>query len=184
MGETKNFLNYSLAFTFNLWDKIIRKHIYIKALNFIGENLYNSKIIQREDHIILFALYKVANRYMRINIDGYLYIKHSNQATNKINKQKSSLVYDEFTFLDFLYNNTNETKEDRYIFFREFLKIIRLKVCIKVKDNKIKLLVYKNCENALKLNFINNKKIFKYCRKFKKKNINKTNKLFKKKKKK
>lgn len=168
LGETKNFLNNSLAFSFNLWDKIIRKHIYIKALNFVGENLYKSKIIQREDHIVTFALYKVANRYMRINIDGYLYIKHPKQASYNLNNQKSSLVYDEFTFLDFLYNNTNETKEEKNIFLREFLNILKLKVCIKVNENKIKLLVYKICDYSLKLN---KKKIFlKFCKKFKKKN--------------
>jgi len=63
LGKTKNYLNYNFGFTFNLWDKIIRKNVYLKALNFIGENLYNSKIIQREDHITTFALYKVAERY-------------------------------------------------------------------------------------------------------------------------
>lgn len=173
LGETKNFLNNSLAFTFNLWDKIIRKHIYIKALNFIGENLYKSKIIQREDHIILFALYKVADRYMRIDIDGYLYIKHPNQATQKMNKQKSSLVYDEFIFLDFLYNNTNNNIEEKNIFFREFLEILKLKVCIKVNDNKIKLLVYKICDIALNSIYFKSKKIFIFCEKFKKLNENK-----------
>ena len=169
LGETKNYLNNSLAFSFNLWDKIIRKNIYIKALNFIGENLYNSKIIQREDHIILFALYKVANRYMRINIDGYLYIRHPNQATHNLNRQKSSLVYDEFTFLDFVYNNTNKNKEEKNIFIREFLKILKLKVCIKVNEDKIKLLVYKICDYSLKLN-LKKKKILRFCEKFKKKN--------------
>ncbi len=168
LGETKNFLNNSLAFSFNLWDKIIRKHIYIKALNFVGENLYKSKIIQREDHIVTFALYKVANRYMRINIDGYLYIKHPKQASHNLNNQKSSLVYDEFTFLDFLYNNTNETKEEKNIFLREFLNILKLKVCIKVNENKIKLLVYKICDYSLKLD--KNEIFLKFCEKFKKKN--------------
>ena len=63
---------------------------------------------------------------MRINIDGYLYVKHKGQITNNINAQKSSLVYDEFTFLYFLYNNTNETENEKKIFFREFLTIIRV----------------------------------------------------------
>ena len=144
LGEIENYLNYSLAFTFNLWDKIIKRNIYLKALNFIGEDLFNSKIIQREDHIIIFPLYKFAERYMRINIDGYLHIKHKAQITNNINDQKSSLVYDEFTFLYFLYNNTNETEKEKQIFFREFLIIItKLKVCIKVNNNYIKLLVLK-----------------------------------------
>jgi len=173
LGQTINYLNNSLAFTFTLWDKIIRKTVYLKALNFIGEELYNSKIIQREDHIILFALYKEAKRYMRINIDGYLYIKHKNQITNKINEQKSSLVYDEFTFLYFLYNNTNEIEEEKRIFFREFLIILKnLKVCIKVNTKIIKLLVYKVCNCALNSPFISKyeKKIIIFCSEFKKLN--------------
>ena len=173
LGKIENYLNNSIGFTFNLWDKIIKKIVYLKALNFIGEEIYNLKIVHREDHIITFALYKVAERYMRINIDGYLYIKHKGQITNNMNAQKSSLVYDEFTFLYFLYNNTNETENEKQIFFREFFTIIRvLNVCIKVNNDKIKILVYKICNFSLNSEF-NNKyknKINKFCKKFKKLN--------------
>jgi hypothetical protein len=173
LSQTKNFLNKSLAFSFNIWDKIIKKDVYINALNFLGKELYNSKIIQREDHIFTFALYKVAHKYMRTNIDGYLYINHYNQITKNINEQKSSLVYDEFTFLDFLYINTNETEEEKNVFFREFLIIIKtLNICIKVNNNTIKSLVYKVCNNSLNSKFIkkNRKIILKFCVKFKKLN--------------
>lgn len=175
LKQTKNFLNNSLGFTFNIWDKIIKKNVYINALNFFGKELYNSKIVQREDHIFTFALYKVAQKYMRINIDGYLYIKHSNQITKNINKQKSSLVYDEFTFLNFLYINTNETEEEKNIFFREFLIIItKLKVCIKVDNDIIKKLVYKVCDYSINSKFIGKykKNILNFCNKFKKLNTN------------
>lgn len=81
---------------------------------------------------------------MRTNIDGYIKIIHYNQISRNLNEQKSSLVYDEFTFLYFLYNNTNEIEEEKIVFFREFLIIItHLKVCIKVNNDIIKKLVYK-----------------------------------------
>ena len=63
LGNIENYLNNSVGFSFNLWDKIIKKIVYIEALNNIGEDLFNSKIVQREDHIITLALYKVAERY-------------------------------------------------------------------------------------------------------------------------
>ena len=173
LGKIEYYLNYSFGFTFNLWDKIIKRDTYLKALNFIGDDLYNSKVVQREDHIIIFALYKVAERYMRINIDGYLYIKHQNQITYNINSQKSSLVNDEFTFLYFLYNNTSETEKEKQIFFREFLIILKvLNVCINVNNNKIKLLVFKICNLSLNSKFINQSKkiILNFCSKFKKLN--------------
>ena len=76
---------------------------------------------------------------MRINVDGYLKILHNAQASKFINPQKSSLVYDEFTFLFFLYNNTHETEKEKQIFFREFLLIINiLNVCVKVNNNQTK----------------------------------------------
>ena len=171
LGEIENFLNNSLGFTFTLWDKIIKRNIYIKAINFIGKDLFNSKIIQREDHIIIFPLYKIAERYMRINVDGYLKILHNAQASKFINPQKSSLVYDEFTFLFFLYNNTHETEKEKQIFFREFLLIINiLNVCVKVNNNQTKLLIFKICNFSLNSEFINNFKndIAKFCYKFKK----------------
>ena len=170
LSQTKNFLNGSLAFSFNIWDKIIKKKVYINALNFLGEKLYNSKIIQREDHILTFALYKVAQRYMRINIDGYLHINHYNQISKNLNEQKSSLVYDEFTFLYFLYNNTNEIEEEKIVFFREFLIIIQqLQVCIKVNNNIIKNLVYKVCDYSINSKFIGEykKNILNFCNNFK-----------------
>jgi len=173
LGKIEYYLNYSFGFTFNLWDKIIKRDIYLKALNFIGDDLYNSKVVQREDHIIIFALYKVAERYMRINIDGYLYIKHQNQITYNINSQRSSLVNDEFTFLYFLYNNTSDNEKEKQIFFREFLIILKvLKVCIKVNNNTTKLLVLKICNLSLNSKFINQskKQILNFCSKFKKLN--------------
>ena len=107
LGKTINFLNKSLSITFNLWDKIIKKKVYLKALKIIGENLLNSKIIQKEDFIVTIALYKVANKYMRINKYGYLYIAHNQQATfNLSNQSNEQRIYDEFTFLDYLYNDS------------------------------------------------------------------------------
>lgn len=173
LNQTKNFLNESLGFTFNIWDKIIKKNVYINALNLLGKELYNSKIVQREDHIFSFALYKVAQKYMRTNIDGYLYINHYNQITKNINNQKSSLVYDEFTFLNFLYINTNESEEEKNIFFREFLIIItKLKVCIKVNNNIIKNLVFKVCDYSINSKFIGKykKSVLNFCNKFKRLN--------------
>ena len=68
---------------------------------------------------------------MRTNIERYLYINHYNQISKNLYEQKSSLLYDKFTFLIFLYNNTNEIEEEKNVFFREFLIIIKtLKVCI------------------------------------------------------
>lgn len=169
LSQTKNFLNKSFAFTFNIWDKIIKKKVYLNALNFLGKELYNSKIIQREDHIFTFALYKVSQKYMRTNIDGYLYINHCDQITKNINEQKSSLVFDEFTFLNFLYINTNETEEEKNVFFREFLIIIiNLNVCIKVNNDKITELVYKVCDYSIKSKFIGEykKNILNFCNKF------------------
>ena len=179
LGEIKNYLNYSLGFTHFLWDKIIKRNIYLKALNFLGEDLVNSKIVQREDHIIIFPLYKYAERYMKINFDGHLKMKNKGQITNNINAQKSSLVYDEFTFLYFLYNNTKENEKEKHIFFREFLVIIKaLKVCIKVNNDNIRLLVFKICNFSLKSKFINNSKnkILKFCNKYKKLNTKINNK--------
>ena len=152
-----------------MWDKIIKKQIYLKALNFIGEELYNSKIIQREDHIITFALYKVANKYMRINNYGYLKIAHKNQTSSNIYTQNNHLVLDEFTFLEFLYNNTRDTKEEKTLFFTEFLLILKLNVCTKVFNNKIKFLVQRVCKISLNSIFILEKnKIKDFCYKFEK----------------
>ena len=174
LGEIENFLNYSLGFTYNLWDKIIKRNIYLKAINFIGEDLFNSKIIQREDHFIIFPLYKFAERYMRINFDGYLKILHEDQASNNINQLQNSFINDEFTFLYFLYNNTNETEKEKQIFFRELFLIINnlnnLNISIKVNNNETKLLVFKICKFSLNTEFINEFKndIIKFCYKFKK----------------
>ena len=110
---------------------------------------------------------------MRINIDGYLYIKLEGHITNNINAQKSSLIYDEFTFLYFLYINTNENEIEKQIFFREFLIIIEiLNVCIEVNNNYIKSLVFKICNFSLNSNFINQykNKILNFCNEFKKLN--------------
>jgi hypothetical protein len=62
-----------------LWNKICKREIQLKAINYIGENYYrNTNLIMAEDTMMNVINFFFANNYTNINIPGYLYVKKKN----------------------------------------------------------------------------------------------------------
>ena len=65
---------YSHTICRNIWNKLIRKDIFIKANNYIGKEYYYEFIITADDMILNIISYQFAKNYTNVNIPGYLYI--------------------------------------------------------------------------------------------------------------
>ena len=166
LGNIRYFLKEEHFKSYFLWDKLIKKEIYLKALNLIGEEQLNKKIVHREDHIAMFYLYKVANKYMRINLYGYLHIYGYEQQSsiyyfdtrdgkNVSDEIKETILRDQFEFFKFIYLRTNNINSEKYACVKQIILITKnLSFCIKVKNNEIRNLVIDVCKMYLKLNFI------------------------------
>ena len=166
LGNTESYLNETLYKSFFLWDKLIKKETYLNALKFLGEEIWGKKMVHREDHLMTFALYKMAKKYMRVKIYGYSHIANFNQESQDFNgillgkevsqDKREKMLRDQFEFSQILYNITLESKVEKNIAFRElFLVVNNSNFATKVKDKKIKNLVKKTCDIFLKSQFIN-----------------------------
>ena len=172
LGDIQFYLNESLYKSFFLWDKLIKKETYLKALNYLGEEQWGKNMVHREDHLITFALYKVAQKYMKIKLFGYSHLIYKGQEstdffnivdgkTISLEKAEKMLSY-QFEFIKFIYNKTKYNKKEKNIAIRELIKIVgNLNFAKKIEDINIKNFVINICNIYLKCIFLNdeNKKI-------------------------
>ncbi len=172
LGDIQFYLNESLYKSFFLWDKLIKKETYLKALNYLGEEQWGKNMVHREDHLITFALYKVAQKYMKIKLFGYSHLIYEGQESTdffnivkgksiSLEKTEKMLSY-QFEFIKFIYNKTKYDKKEKNIAIRELIKIVgNLNFAKKIEDINIKNFVIKICNMYLKCIFLNyeNKKI-------------------------
>ena len=65
--------NYSYTICRNIWNKIIRKEVFLKMYKYIGKDYYNKFVITADDMIMNIISYHFANNYSNIDLAGYMY---------------------------------------------------------------------------------------------------------------
>lgn len=100
-----------------LWDKLVKKSVVLKSLNYIGEKFIQAKIIIENDVILLFSILHLAESYQFIESLGYYYfgtnvgsISNSRDEPKKANEKIHSLLMN----IKFLFEKTNNTFLDKY----------------------------------------------------------------------
>jgi len=165
LGDIKFYLNESLYKTFFIWDKFIKRKTYIDALKYLGEDQWGKKMIHREDHLVTFAIYKIAKTFMKIDLFGYSHLIYEGQESTDfynivlgktISQDKiDKMLYYQFEFINFMNNKTNENEEEKSIAIRELLKIVEnINFAKKIKNIKIKNFIIDVCNSYLKLIFL------------------------------
>ena len=156
------YLNNKLVNTdYFIYNKFIKKEVYIKTLNSLNNYYQNIYMIYMEDQIINYILHKTAKSFYFLKNIGYLYKTSSISITRnlfKINKLKLIFI---FIYLKFIFENTKNTKYEKdmdNLLFSSFYKTL--------KNNEEKLLlilsnfnlffeiinIYINCKFILKEN--------------------------------
>ena len=172
LGNINLYLNESLYKSFFLWDKLIKRKVYLNALDYLGEKQWGINLVHREDHLMTFAIYKIANNYMKINKYGYSHIINENQESlDFFNIQKGNYVsqlkrekmlFYQFQFSKFIYDYTNQSENEKKVAIRELMKTVKnINFATKVYNENIKNLVINVSNIYLKCDFIkkNEKKI-------------------------
>jgi len=90
-----------------IWGKCIKKKIYIKALDKLGENIYSQNLNFGEDRIVNFVLFQIAKSFKYINEYGIIYYNNPYSIYNSYNKEL--ILHDEFINLMSIYNFTKNT---------------------------------------------------------------------------
>ena len=142
-----------------LWGKCIKREVYIKSLNILGESIYNQNINYGEDRIINFIFFKVASSFKYINVIGIIYnIKNKSSITHQKNLIKK--CHDELINLMTLYNLTKSTNNKKILIF-EIKK--RWKTIISRGLNENNKIYFKNLLAKIMINkYANLLKIKKY----------------------
>ena len=93
-----------------LWDKLVKKSVVLKSLNYIGEKFLKAKIIIENDVILLFSILHLAESYQFIESLGYYYfatnegsISNTRDEPKKSNEKIHSLLMN----IKFLFEKTN-----------------------------------------------------------------------------
>ena len=172
LGNINLYLNESLYKSFFLWDKLIKRKVYLNALDFLGEKQWGINLVHREDHLMTFAIYKIAKNYMKINKYGYSHIINENQESmdflnikrgNYVPQiKREKMLFYQFQFSKFIYDYTNQSENEKKVAIRELIKIVRnINFATKVCNENIKNLIINVSNIYLKCDYIkkNEKKI-------------------------
>ena len=93
-----------------IWGKCIKKLIYKKALDKLGEKIYTQYLNFGEDRIVNFILFQVANSFKYINEYGIIYYYNKLSVYNSYNSYNKELaLHDELINFMSIYHFTKNT---------------------------------------------------------------------------
>ena len=118
----------------NIWNKMIRKKVFIKTNTYIGKDYYNKILVTSDDMMINIISYQFANNYSNINLPGYLYIKRKkSMSRGGSRKVKAFRARNYFFYFKLLYKYIKDFNKDRNILFYE-IKDLEFYI-YRIKDN-------------------------------------------------
>ena len=135
--NTKKYSKIICQFTGN---KIFRKEILLKAVNYIGKDYYKKIFITADDTLINIVSYQFANNYSNINFLGYMYNIRENSMTHGKKNVKKKILFD-YNYLLFnkkLYQLIKDFNKDINFLFYDLKRTNFLLLELKKLSNKLK----------------------------------------------
>ena len=137
-----------------LFNKLIKTNIYKKIIYKYKLNKLNIKIINFYDNILIFLLNKYKTKFKHIDEFGIIQNKNNIIFLEKKNiiNDKYQLINDSIFYINFLFDNSENTFLDKKYVFHEFINILSIifNKFIKIRRSAIKLI-----EKFNKCKFIN-----------------------------
>ena len=110
------YLNNELEITdYNIYNKFIKKEVYIKSLNSLNNFYSNIYMILMEDQIMSYILHRKAKSFYFLKLIGYYYNSNSISITKnefKFNKMREIFI---FIYLKFIFEYSKNTKYEKDI---------------------------------------------------------------------
>ena len=158
-----------LQLDYYVTNKLIKKNLFIRALNSINRYYLKQFMVDCEDGMINFMLYKLSNSLYFTKRIGYYYIKTKKSITSGLvdfkKRLKSNFLYFRFIFLS-TKNNSIEKIIANYIFHE--VNYYHPEIINLLKEDSKDFKLYKNTINLFIENefiSLNSKKILKNMRK-------------------
>jgi len=128
--ELSNFMYYEKGYLsqneFFIWGKLIRRNIFIEAINSIDKYYLNQHMTLHEDGLTLFILFKKANSYLFIKDYGTFYYYNVNSTLSNLNKGNNinKTVRNCFLYLEFMFQYTNDTLYEKNMAVFQFKSLM------------------------------------------------------------
>ena len=106
MYKNKNESNVYEMIDELIWGKCIKSNIYKKAIDMLNFVIYTEKVFFYESQIINFGLFKVANSFKFININGIIHMHNI-----KLKTDKNQYIHDNIKYIISLFKITQNSKE-------------------------------------------------------------------------
>ena len=153
----------------NVWNKMIRRTIFLQTNNYIGNKYYHQNIITADDMMINIISYQFANNYSNINLPGYLYIKRKvSMSRGGGRKLKNLRAKNYILYFKLFYKYIKDYKKDINILYYEMkdLEHIILKIknynitkYLRIHLNLLKKILKENILTIQFKNYLQNNKI-------------------------
>ena len=162
---------YSSVICRTVWNKLYKKEVILKTINYIGNDYFQNKyIIVVEDTLLNIIIFNFAKNYTNINIDGYLYNIRESSISRLESKElliKTSISF--FLYYQLFYRLIKEYDKDRNFLFYDFniygnnllnLKKYKIKYYLKKAKNLLNEIINDDkssleFKNYIKLNYYN-----------------------------
>ena len=138
--------DYSKTICRNIWNKIIRRNIFLQVDKYIGKDYYDAFVITTDDMIMNVIAYQHAQNYSNIELPGYLYNirKVSMSRGEGGQKLKRVRTINHFHYFSLLYKYLKDFKKDRNFLMYEMKDLNHYVLFI--KDMNIQKYITKEIE--------------------------------------
>ena len=144
----------------NIWNKLIRKDIFIQINNYLGKDYYHKFIISTDDMLMNIISYQFAKNYTNKNIYGYLYTirKDSSPMDNENRKLKEIRAMNYLLYFKLFYKYIQDYNKDINFLFYEMNSLNEF--ILELKESK--MFHYKQIQISLIQQILNEKNISIY----------------------
>ena len=130
--------NYSKTICRNIWNKVIRREVFLKVDKYVGKEYYDAFVITADDMLMNIIVYQYAQNYSNIILPGYLYNirKVSMSRGEGGTKLKKVRTINHYFYFTLLYKYLKDFNKDRNFLMYEMQDLNHYVLYIKDLDMK------------------------------------------------
>ena len=149
--------NYTSIICRTIWNKLIRKIILIKSIEYVDIDFHNQYLITADDTPLNIMCFNYANNYSNINLPGYLYNIRTNSMSRFNNGHKHDIIVTINYLLYFKFFNRYIKDFNKDINFLYYDLKLFIHILLNLKEYKLSL--YNTILISFIKEIINNKNI-------------------------
>ena len=130
--------NYSKTICRNIWNKVIRRKVFLKVDKYVGKEYYDAFVITADDMLMNVIVYQYAHNYSNIILPGYLYnIRRVSMSRGEGGlKLKKVRTINHYLYFSLLYKYLKDFNKDRNFLMYEMKDLNHYVLYIKDLDMK------------------------------------------------